>query len=173
MRAKTPLCWGRVSLSYFVRSLGFTTHAAVSNNLWSGKQPVLVWNGHYGFRICTRSNGQKGCPGKTGNCVPILAEPAIGQPYGMLWQSKPPANRSGIADGKHGVLGAPMHMQCKETHKCRQNKISWVRVKFSTLPSRVARNCRPPRASREEISRFVHYAHHSSELNVTVLYLIS
>ena len=99
------------------------------------KKPILAWNGHYGFRICTRSNGQKGCPGKTGVCAPILAEPVTGQPYGMLWQSKPPANCSGIADGKHCVLGAPMHMQCKETHKCRQNEISWVRVKFSKSPA--------------------------------------
>ena len=34
-----------------------------------------------------------------------------------------------------------MHMQCKETHKCSQNRISRVRVKLSKLPSRVARNC--------------------------------
>ncbi|KAL7234307.1 hypothetical protein ACSBR1_017826 [Camellia fascicularis] len=39
-------------------------HVAVSNNQQSGKQPVLVWNSHYGFRICTRSNGQKGCLGE-------------------------------------------------------------------------------------------------------------
>ncbi|THG06362.1 hypothetical protein TEA_016966 [Camellia sinensis var. sinensis] len=30
------------------------------------------------------SNGRKWCPGKTGVCVPILAEPITGQPYGML-----------------------------------------------------------------------------------------
>ena len=31
-------------------------------------------------------------------------------------------------------LGAPMHMQCKETHKCNQNRISRVRVKLSKNP---------------------------------------
>ena len=43
-----------------------------------------------------------------------------------------------------------MHMQCKETHKCNQNRISRVRVKLSKIPSRVARNCRRPRTPREE-----------------------
>ena len=32
-------------------------------------------------------------------------------------------------------LGAPMQMQCKETHKCSQNQISRVRVKFSKSPA--------------------------------------
>ena len=63
---------------------------------------------------------KKGTPVKIGVCVPILAKPVTGQPYG----TQPQANRSGIANGKYGVLGAPMHMQCKETHKCSQNKIS-------------------------------------------------
>ena len=67
---------------------------------------------------------KKGAPVRTGVCVPIVAKPATGQPYGMLLKAMPPTIRSGIAYGKHGVLGAPMQMQCKETHKCNQNKIS-------------------------------------------------
>ena len=63
---------------------------------------------------------EKRAPATTGGGVPIVAEPVTGQPYG----SRPPGNRSGIADGEHGVLGTPMQMQCKETHKCSQNKIS-------------------------------------------------
>ena len=53
---------------------------------------------------------KKGALVKTEVCVPIVAEPITSQPYG----TQPQANRSGIADGKHGVLGAPMQMQCKE-----------------------------------------------------------
>ena len=50
-------------------------HTVVSNNLNSGKQPVLVWNGHNGFRICTRPNGQKGAPVKPGFVFPYWQSP--------------------------------------------------------------------------------------------------
>ena len=52
-----------------------------------------------------------------GRCISMLV---------LAWQ---------MADGKHGVLGAPMHMQCKETHKGNQNRISRVRVKLSKSPA--------------------------------------
>ena len=63
---------------------------------------------------------KKGAPVKIEVCVPVVAEPATGQPYGMLLK----ASLRQTVHGKHGVLGAPMQMQCKETHKCSQNKIS-------------------------------------------------
>jgi len=78
---------------------------------------------------------KKGAPVKPGFVFPYWQSPQPVSLMVMPWQDKPPANRSGIADGKHGVLGAPMQMQCKETHKCNQNKISWVRVKFSKSPA--------------------------------------
>ena len=53
-------------------------------------------------------------------------------------------------------------MQCKETHKCSQNKISWVRVKFSNFPSKVARNCSRARTSRENPVLFI-WAFYSSD----------
>ena len=101
---------------------------------------------------------KKGAPVKPGFVFPYWQSPQPVSLMVMPWQDKPPANRSGIADGKHGVLGAPMHMQCKETHKCSQNRISWVWVKFSKslaespetvtcpgVPTRV-KQFRPPRS---------------------------
>ena len=94
---------------------------------------------------------KKGASVKTGVCVHILAEPVTDQPYG----TQPHANRSGIADSKHGVLGAPMHMQSKETHKCNQNKKSWVWVKFSKSPAESSETVDVPKRPGRE-SRFVH-----------------
>ena len=60
---------------------------------------------------------EKGAPVKPGFVFPYCQSP---QPVSLMAcfdKVKPLANRSGMADGKHGVSGAPMHMQCKETHK--------------------------------------------------------
>ena len=84
----------------------------------------------------------------------------------MPWQDKPPANRSGIADGKHGVLGAPMQMQCKETHKCSQKQISWVRVKFSKSPAESPETVDvPERPGRDELPFRSFWGHYSSGLS--------
>ena len=67
---------------------------------------------------------KKGAPVKPGFVFPYWQSP---QPVSLMAcfdKVMPLADRSGIADGKHGVLGAPMQMQCKETHKCSQNQIS-------------------------------------------------
>ncbi|KAF5954727.1 hypothetical protein HYC85_007583 [Camellia sinensis] len=74
---------------------------------------------------------KKGALVTTRVCVPIMAEPVNGLPYGI----QPLTDRSGITDGERNDLGAPMQMQCKETHKCKQNKISRVQVKFSKSPA--------------------------------------
>ena len=78
---------------------------------------------------------KEGAPVKSGFVFPYWQSPQPVSLMVMPWQDRPPANRSGIADGKHGVLGAPMQMQCKETHKCSQKQISWVQVKFSKSPT--------------------------------------
>ena len=49
-----------------------------------------------------------------------------------------------MADGKHGVLGAPMHMQSKETHKCNQNRISRVRVNVLKTPAEASKTVDAP-----------------------------
>ena len=69
----------------FCQELGF--HYARSNfqnNLTSGKQPVLVWDSHYGFRYALGRMVKKGAPVKIGVCVPIVAEPVTGQSYGTF-----------------------------------------------------------------------------------------
>ncbi|KAF5934681.1 hypothetical protein HYC85_030852 [Camellia sinensis] len=60
---------------------------------------------------------EKGALVKPGFAFPYCQSP---QPVSLMAcfdKVKPPANHSGMAYRKHGVLGAPMHMQCKETHK--------------------------------------------------------
>ena len=59
-------------------------HTVISNNLQLGKQPVLVWKGHYGFRYALGRMVKRGAPVKIGVCVPIVAEPVTSQPYGTL-----------------------------------------------------------------------------------------
>ena len=90
---------------------------------------------------------KKGAPVKPGFVFPYWQSPQPVSLMVMPWQDKPPANRSGIADGKHGVLGAPMQMQCKETHKCSQKQISWVRVKFSKSPAESPETVTSPRGT--------------------------
>ena len=67
---------------------------------------------------------KEGAPVKPGFVFPYWQSPQPVSLMVMPCQDKPLANRSGIADGKHGVLGAPMQMQCKETNKCSQKQIS-------------------------------------------------
>ena len=60
---------------------------------------------------------KKVAPVKTGVCVPIVAEPVTGQPYGMLNKA---SLQQTVQEWQIAItvfLGAPMHMQCKETHK--------------------------------------------------------
>ena len=53
-------------------------------------------------------------------------------------------------------------MQCKETHKCNRNKITWVRVKFSKSPAESPETVDAPWISRAPCAkngagfRFVH-----------------
>ena len=60
---------------------------------------------------------EKGAPVKPWVVFPYCQSPQSVSLMACFDKVKPSANRSGMADGKHGVLGAPMHMQCKETHK--------------------------------------------------------
>ena len=108
---------------------------------------------------------KKGAPVKPGFVFPYWQSPQPASLMVMPWQDKPPANRSGIADGKHGVLGAPMQMQCKETHKCNQNKISWVRVKFSNSPAESPEIVDVPERPGREIPFCSFWAHYSSGLS--------
>ena len=66
---------------------------------------------------------KKGAPVKSRFVFPSWQSP---QPVSLMarFAKQASGNHSRIAYGKHGVLGAPMQMQCKETHKCNQNKIS-------------------------------------------------
>ena len=60
---------------------------------------------------------EKGAPVKPGFVFLYCQSP---QPVSLMVcfeKVTPPANRSGMTDGKHVGLGAPMHMQCKEKHK--------------------------------------------------------
>ena len=75
-----------------------------------GKQPVLVWYGHYGSEYALGRMVKKGAPVKPGFVFPYWQSPQPVNLMVMPWQDTPPANRSGIADGKHGVLGTPMHV---------------------------------------------------------------
>ena len=115
---------------------------------------------------------KKGAPIKSGLVFSYWQSPQPGSLMVMSWQDNPPASRSGIVDGKHGVLGAPMQMQCKETHKCNQNKISWVWVKFSKSLAESLETVDIPECPGKNPVLFI-WAHYSSGLNVTVLYLIS
>ena len=107
---------------------------------------------------------KKGALVKTEVCVSIVAAPVTGQP---------PANHSGIVDSKHYDLGAPMQMQCKETHKCRQNKISWVWVMFSKSqaesPETIDCPNSAPRARAQIVvlSYYSSYSCNGSESNLT------
>ena len=98
---------------------------------------------------------EKGAPVKPGFVFTYWQSPQPVSIMVMPWQDKPPANRSGIAFDKHGVLGAQMQMQCKETHKCNQNKISWVRVKFSKSPAESPETVDVPARSERVSSRSV------------------
>ena len=95
-----------------------------SNNLITGKQPVLSWNGHYGSEYALGRMGKKGAPVTTGVCVSIVAEPVTGQPYGTLNKASLRQTIQEWQITNTVFLGAPMHMQCKETHKRNQNRIS-------------------------------------------------
>ena len=50
-------------------------------------QPVLVWNGHYGFLNALGRMVKEGASVKTKVCGPIVAEPATDKPYGMLFRA--------------------------------------------------------------------------------------
>ena len=78
---------------------------------------------------------KKGASVKIEVCVPVVAEPVTGLPYG----TQPPTNRSGIVDGEHGHLGAPMQMQCKAKKHISVNKTRNLEFESSSLTPQQSR----------------------------------
>ena len=115
-----------------------------SHNLISGKQPALAWNGHYGSEYAPGRMVKMGAPVNRGVC----SQAVRAHSRSALWTCLDKASLQQTVQewqmANTVFLGAPMHMQCKETHKCNQNGISRVRVMLSNFPSRVAKNCNKP-----------------------------